>query len=139
MRGALDLHYPCPEVRSVNPRHSSRLAPQLNQVSLPQNPDRHDSPFGPMSSSVRKPSGPAAMLVGIPKGKCCWEDLSDFSGFLLYGYLIRILEAKRRPRWWTHNAKLHFLFVGAVTAHGIQLPTDGVQTNPHGIAGCPPS
>ena len=36
-----------------------------------------------MSSSALKPSGPAAMLVGIPRKMCCWEFLSDFLDFLL--------------------------------------------------------
>ena len=47
-----------------------------------QYPDGNErSPLGPIPSSVEKPSGPAAMLVGIKIA--WWEDLSDLLGFLL--------------------------------------------------------
>lgn len=34
-----------------------------------------------MSDSVRKPSGPTAMLVGIPNKRCFAGDLDDFLEF----------------------------------------------------------
>lgn len=41
-----------------------------------------------MSNSARKPSGPTAMLVGIPK-RMCWEEFSDFLDLLLKGRSIQ--------------------------------------------------
>ena len=63
------------------------------------------SPLGPASSSVRKPSGPTATLVGMPRDVGRREGLNDFLGFLLKKRSIFVLVAKRRTKWWTHNSK----------------------------------
>ena len=42
-----------------------------------------------MSSSARKPRGPTAMLVGIPREAYRWGCLSDFPDFLSYALVIR--------------------------------------------------
>ena len=82
MRETLDLHTSRPEMQSVGLRCFSPLVPQSNQHRLLQEPNRNDrSPLG-MSRSVRMPSAPAAILVGIPKNIAVLEGLSDFLGFL---------------------------------------------------------
>ena len=83
--GALDLRPSCREIRSVKSRGPPRLVLKPYQVDLFPNRDKVGqiySPLGPVSSSARKPSGPTAMLVGIPKEMCRWEDLSNFLDFL---------------------------------------------------------
>jgi len=127
-RKALDLHYQCPGIRSVGPRHSSCLVPQSDGVNLHRDSDWNSySPLGPMSNSARRPSGPAATL--IPKRIACWEGLSDFLGSLSSRRFILIFEGKRKPKWWTHTAKPH-PFAGWCGDIAQWLPPDAAQTNP---------
>jgi len=75
-REALGPHRSCPGIQPVSRCRPLRLLP--SQVGSIYFWILIGSPLGSVSSSTRKPSGPAAMLVGIP-GKICprrgWDDL----------------------------------------------------------------
>ena len=106
-RGVLDLDPSRPEIRLLKPWYRSHLAhsqirPVCSQIAI----RTIFSPLGPISRSVRKPSGPTMVLVGIPKAICFREGFGDFLDFLLNG-VICVLGAKKRPKWWTHNTKPH--------------------------------
>jgi len=82
---SFDFRSSCPETASVKPRcRSHLLAPQLNWFDLLLDRDRIEkprSPLGSTSSSARNPSGPTAMLVGVPRETCLWGGLIDFLDF----------------------------------------------------------
>jgi len=64
-------------------------------------------PLGSMSSSARKPSGPTATLVGIPK-KICLEGFNDFLDLLSEERSILRLKGKIKPMSaWHQTSPLH--------------------------------
>ena len=72
-----------------------------------------------ISSSVRNPSGPALVLVGIPKGMFGW-----FGRFLEnFAKTIHLCSRSREwPGWESASAKLHVFVCTAVTTHTLIPP-----------------
>lgn len=70
--GSPSLLSPVPlnTIREARVSFSSGVTVELGRSSKSRW-ERRCSPFGPMSSSTRKPSGPTATLVGIPREMCC--------------------------------------------------------------------
>ena len=93
---AHDLHPSCSEERSVNPRRSCHLMPQLDQVDLPS--ERVRPPWGPMFDCAWWLIGPASMSVGIfgkmPCGKCS----GDFLRLLLKRRFIVVPGKRERAK-----------------------------------------
>lgn len=56
-------------------------------------------PLGPTSNSARKPSSPAAMLVGIAREACLREGPGDFLGFFPDNQLIRVPGGREERKW----------------------------------------
>lgn len=75
-----------------------------------------------MSSSARKPSGPTATLVGIPRDRCLWECLSGLLDFLSDGRFIRVLEAEGKGETADLQSQTP-LFAGSVAERSSRTQT----------------